>query len=140
MNCSFKNSIFIFSINLKILIGLLSKTKWFPISACNVFVTIKELLLLAFGFSDKLNTKEELVENEFDEFENQIKIDINFFDDVKKVFQTYLLDKSYKKIIDEKKFAELNVHPLGNSFLKLPKDIRDAIPKYIKSKEINKYF
>ena len=65
---------------------------------------------------------------------------MNFFDDVKKVFQTYLLDKSYKKIIDEKKFAELNVHPLGNSFLKLPKDIRDAIPKYIKSKEINKYF
>ena len=38
---SFKNSIFIFSINLKILVGEFSKTKWLPISVYFEFVIIK---------------------------------------------------------------------------------------------------
>jgi hypothetical protein len=41
-------------------------------------------------------------------------------------------DKNFRKIIDEKKFAELNVHPSGKYFKTLPDDLRNNIPIYIK--------
>ena len=34
--------------------------------------------------------------------------------------------------IDSGKYAELNVHPSGDYFFKLPEDLRNKIPTYIK--------
>ena len=34
--------------------------------------------------------------------------------------------------IDNGKYAELNVHPSGDYFFKLPEDLRNKIPTYIK--------
>ena len=43
-----------------------------------------------------------------------------------------MTDKQFRDKIDNGKFAELNVHPSGDYFFKLPEDLRNKIPTYIK--------
>ena len=47
-------------------------------------------------------------------------------------FEAYITDKTFKDIIDNKRYAELNVHPSGGYFKKLPENLREEIPVYIK--------
>ena len=73
-----------------------------------------------------------ILEEEFDKLDDKFKPDENSFYATKQVFEAYLTDKDFRKIIDEKKFAELNVHPSGKYFKTLPDDLRNNIPIYIK--------
>ena len=56
----------------------------------------------------------------------------NSFNAVKQVFEAYATDKDFRDKIDSGKYAELNVHPSGDYFFKLPEDLRNKIPTYIK--------
>ena len=56
----------------------------------------------------------------------------NSFDAVKQVFEAYATDKDFRDKIDGGKYAELNVHPSGDYFFKLPEDLRIKIPTYVK--------
>ena len=47
-------------------------------------------------------------------------------------FESYILDKDYRDIIDSKRFAELNVHPSGQAFKNIPQEFREQIPLYVK--------
>jgi type I restriction enzyme R subunit len=98
----------------------------------DVNISVKELLLYLFGFTTKIKNKNEILEEEFDKLDNKFKPDENSFYATKQVFEAYLTDKDFRRIIDEKKFAELNVHPSGKYFKTLPDNLRDKIPVYIK--------
>ena len=44
----------------------------------------------------------------------------------------FTVDKDFRDKIDSGKYAELNVHPSGDYFFKLPEDLRNKLPTYIK--------
>ena len=84
-----------------------------------------------FNFTSKIKNKEESLEDEFEKFDNKFKPDQEHFNSIKQVFEAYITDKEFKEKIDNKKFAELNLHTSGEYFLNLPKELKDAVPKYI---------
>jgi hypothetical protein len=98
----------------------------------DVNISIKDLLLYTFGFISKIKNKEEILEEEFDKFDDKFKPDESSFNAVKQVFEAYATDKDFRDKIDSGKYAELNVHPSGDYFFKLPEDLRNKIPIYIK--------
>lgn len=93
--------------------------------------TIKELLLNIFGVEDKIKTKIELIDDEFDKFEERYEIDENSFNDIKSFFETFITDNEIRQIIESKEFAKLNTHPSGDVFKKIPKEFKTLIPEYI---------
>ena len=102
--------------------------------------TIKELLLNIFGIEDKIKTKIELIEDEFDKFDEKYQIDENTFNDIKSFFETFLTDEEIRQIIESKEFARLNTHPSGDVFKKVPKEFKTIIPEYInKSVDISRF-
>ena len=98
----------------------------------DVNISIKDLLLYTFGFISKIKNKDEILEEEFDKFDDKFKPDENSFNAVKQVFEAYATDKDFRDKVDSGKYAELNVHPSGDYFFKLPEDLRNKIPTYIK--------
>jgi type I restriction enzyme R subunit len=98
----------------------------------DVNISIKDLLLYTFGFISKIKNKDEILEEEFDKFDDKFKPDESSFNAVKQVFEAYATDKDFRDKIDSGKYAELNVHPSGDYFFKLPEDLRNKIPIYIK--------
>ena len=98
----------------------------------DVNISIKDLLLYTFGFISKIKNKDEILEEEFDKFDDKFKPDESSFNAVKQVFEAYATDKDFREKIDSGKYAELNVHPSGDYFFKLPEDLRNKIPTYIK--------
>ena len=98
----------------------------------DVNISIKDLLLYTFGFISKIKNKDEILDEEFDKFDDRFKLDESSFNAVKQVFDAYATDKEFREKIDSGKFAELNVHPSGDYFFKLPEDLRNKIPTYIK--------
>jgi type I restriction enzyme, R subunit len=102
--------------------------------------TIKELLLNIFGIEDKIKTRIELIEDEFDKFDEKYQIDENTFNDIKSFFETFLTDEEIRQIIESKEFARLNTHPSGDVFKKVPKEFKTIIPEYInKSVDISRF-
>lgn len=95
-------------------------------------LTIPELLLHALGHIDRIKSKIECLDEEFDKLDSALNPEDSSFYDAKHFFQSYALDSEYRKIIDTKKFAQLNVHPSGQAFKNLPSDLRNNIPAYIK--------
>jgi len=95
-------------------------------------LTIKELLLYVYGYIKKIKSKDECLEEEFDKLDDKFKPNENIFYDAKQFFETYLTDKQFREIIESKKYADLNTHPSGQFFKKLPSDLREQIPTYIK--------
>jgi len=95
-------------------------------------LTVSELLLYAFDHIDKIKTRKECIEEEFEKFDDKFHPSEDDFYDTKQFFESYILDKDYRDIIDSKRFAELNVHPSGQAFKKIPQEFREQIPLYVK--------
>ena len=95
-------------------------------------LTVSELLLYTFDHIDKIKTRKECIEEEFENFDDKFHLSEDNFDDTKQFFESYILDKDYREIIDSKRFAELNLHPSGQAFLSIPKELREQIPVYIR--------
>ncbi|WP_422506425.1 DEAD/DEAH box helicase family protein [Stenotrophomonas sp. GZD-301] len=102
-------------------------------------LSLKEILQKIFGLIPHFKSKDELVEDEFQEFllANQKKLTedqgaavlaMNYF------FKAYATDASLRAIIDNKSFGELNVNPsFGVGDLRaVPTQWREGIPEYIK--------
>ena len=98
----------------------------------DVNISVKELLLYIFEFTSKIKNKEEILDEEFDKFDDKFKPDEDSFNAARQVFDAYITDKEFREKIDSGKYAELNVHPSGNYFFKLPEGLRNKIPKHIK--------
>ena len=76
--------------------------------------------------------KDEILEEEFDKFDDKFTPDGSLFNAAKQVFEAYATDKDFREKIDSGRYADLNVHPTGDYFFKLPEDLRNKIPTYVK--------
>jgi type I restriction enzyme R subunit len=95
-------------------------------------LTVPELLLHVFGHIDHIPSQRECLDEEFDKLDKAINPDDSIYGNVKEVFEAYAVDDGFRYIIDSKKFAELSVHPSGDAFRKLPLELKQGIPLYIK--------
>jgi type I restriction enzyme R subunit len=95
-------------------------------------LTVPELLLHVFGHIDHIPSQRECLDEEFDKLDKAINPDDSVYSNVKEVFEAYAVDDGFRYIIDSKKFAELSVHPSGDAFRKLPSELKQGIPLYIK--------
>ena len=97
-------------------------------------VTLQEILEYIFGLIPRIKTKEELLEDEFYKFITDYKPDDT--DDIRALkyfFRTYILDENVRKIINEKKFAELAVNPVLplETYRSIPERWRRIISEYV---------
>lgn len=95
-------------------------------------LSMKEIIEKILGIIPYFKTKEELLEEEFDKFDSKYLPKEEYFDYAKTVFKAYICDTDFRKIIDERNYALLNLNPYGEAFNKLPPNLRKAIPEYIK--------
>jgi len=95
-------------------------------------ISLKEMIEKIFGMIPYFKTKDELLEEEFDRFDSRYLPKEEYFTYAKTVFKAYILDAEFRTIVDNKNFALLNVSPYGEAFKKLPVELRNAIPEYIK--------
>lgn len=94
-------------------------------------LTVQDLLLYVFGHITHIPSKRECMDEELDRFEKKIKPGNALYDDAREVFEAYASDGEYRKIIEDKSFADLAFHPSGTAFKKLPAELREGIPAYI---------
>ena len=94
-------------------------------------LTMREILLYVFGHIENIPNRRECIEQEFDNLDKELKIGDDIYNYAKEFFEAYSSDKTFRKIIDSKRFADLSVHPSGEAFKKLPKEFKENIPLYI---------
>ena len=95
-------------------------------------IPLKEMLEKILGFIPRFKTKEELLEEEFDKFDTRYMPSGDYFASAKAVFNAYIEDTEFRKIIDQKNYSLLNVTPWIESYRKLNPELRALIPEYIK--------
>ena len=96
-------------------------------------ITIKELIQLVFGKIPFIKNKNQLLEEEFDKFDDRYLPNPNDYDTIKGFFQSYLTDGELRDIVESKKYGLLNTHPSGQYFKNIPEEYRKIIPDYIKN-------
>ena len=96
-------------------------------------ITIKELIQLVFGEIPFIKNKNQLLEEEFDKFDDRYLPNPNDYDTIKGFFQSYLTDGELRDIVESKKYGLLNTHPSGQFFKNVPEEYRKIIPDYIKN-------
>lgn len=95
-------------------------------------ITTRELIEFIFGQVPYIKSKNQLLDDEFEKFDNKYLPGERFFNDAKTFFKTYITDAEFRRIIDSGQFAMLNVNPNGNSFRNISPALRKQIPEYIK--------
>jgi type I restriction enzyme R subunit len=96
-------------------------------------ITIKELIQLVFGKIPFIKNKNQLLEEEFDKFDDRYLPNPYDYDTIKGFFQSYLTDGELRDIVESKKYGLLNTHPSGQFFKNVPEEYRKIIPDYIKN-------
>ena len=97
-------------------------------------VTLREMLEYIFGLIPVIRSKDELLEDEFYKFISDYKPgDTDDIISLKYFFKTYIIDETIRKIINEKRFAELAVNPVLSleRYKAVPPKWRNIIPEYI---------
>lgn len=96
-------------------------------------ISVKELFELIYGKIPYIKNREELLEDEYEKFDDRIMPEESNFNNVKNSFLSYITDPELRDIVDNKKYSLLNIHPSGQSFKNLPDKYKTIIPDYIKS-------
>ena len=97
-------------------------------------ITWREFLEVVFGKMDRFKSKNELLEDECDKFISIYKPQSDLVPLIKTFLKSYVSDEEFRKIIDEKNFAQLNLLPLFPlDELKTLGDWRDIITEYVKN-------
>ena len=86
-------------------------------------LTVREVAMKLMGIIDKYKSKNEMLEDEFDNFklinqEECLKYSEKI-DDIESVFQAYILDPDVRSAIDNKEFASLMTSPIKNNIRNL---------------------
>ena len=105
-------------------------------------LSVLDILMYSFGFTDRIKSKQEQLEEAFDKFDNEHQPEESYFRSARYFFETYLVDKQVREIIDSRKYADLNTHSsnLLEHFKAIPEGMRDTILSYIKNNiEIEKF-
>ena len=96
-------------------------------------ISVRELIEYAFGKIPFIKSKQELLDEEYEKFDDRYLPENQDFYYIKDFFTTYILDKELQDIIQTKQFSRLNFHPAGQTFKNLPKEYRTLIPDYVKN-------
>lgn len=103
-------------------------------------LTLREIVEKIFGIIPYFKNKDELLEEEFEKFDSRYLPKEEYFNYAKNYFKSYITDPEFRDIIENKKYALLNTNPNGEVFRKLPVELRNEIPEYIKDNvSINKF-
>nr|MBA2761956.1 DEAD/DEAH box helicase family protein [Segetibacter sp.] len=103
-------------------------------------LTLREIVEKIFGIIPYFKNKDELLEEEFEKFDSRYLPKDEYFNYAKNYFKSYITDPEFRDIIENKKYALLNTTPNGEVFRKLPAELRNEIPEYIKDNvSINKF-
>ena len=95
-------------------------------------LTVPELLLHVFGHIEHIPSQRECLDEEFDRLDKALNPGDKDYDNAREVFEAYAVDDDFRDIIDSRRYAELGVHPSGNAFKKLPIELKQGIPSYIR--------
>lgn len=102
-------------------------------------LTVKEVLQKVFGMIAGFKSRDELLDDEFQEFllANQDRFkqnDAKAIVAMKYYFKAYAANAELRKVIDERRFVELNVNPSFGmaDFKAVPPEWRERIPEYVK--------
>ena len=95
-------------------------------------LSLREIIEKIFGYIAYFKSKDELLEDEFEKFDSRYLPDEQIFSYAKNYFKSYITDKEFREIIENKNFALLNTNPNGDVFRKLTPELRMLIPTYIK--------
>ncbi|HLO69676.1 MAG TPA: DEAD/DEAH box helicase family protein [Flavipsychrobacter sp.] len=95
-------------------------------------LSLREIVEKIFGYIPYFKSKDELLEEEFEKFDSRVLPDEQYFIYAKNFFKSYITDSEFREIIENKNYALLNTNPNGEAFRKLPSDLREKIPEYIK--------
>lgn len=96
-------------------------------------ISVRDLMEFIYGKTPYIKNKYELLDDEFEKFDDRYVPDSETFPDVKHFFYSYVTDQDLRDIVDNKQYGLLNVHPSGQSFKNLPNNLKSVIPDYIKS-------
>lgn len=96
-------------------------------------ISVRELMEFMFGRTPYIKNKYELLEEEFEKFDDRYIPESDSYPSVKNFFYDYVTDSELREIIESKQYAKLNVHPLGQSYKELPTQYKHLIPDYIKN-------
>jgi type I restriction enzyme R subunit len=101
-------------------------------------ITIQEFLEKTFGIIPEYKTKDQLVNDSFDQFLLTFQLEPaaqQNLASIRHYFKAYITDNRLRQIIEEKRFGELNTNPSFGmaEFMALPANIRQAIPIYVKN-------
>jgi type I restriction enzyme R subunit len=96
-------------------------------------ISIFDILLYGFGLTSRIKNKKELLEEEFEKFDNEIQFDEDYYESIKYFFDAYLSDSETRSIIDQKKYGSLATISsyLFNQITLIPENLRDTILLYI---------
>lgn len=101
-------------------------------------ITANEFLAYTFGEKDKFETKQELLDNEWQKFLEVYNVPFEKQKIAKEFFKAYISDSITRNIIDSNNFAELNFNPAinFNDFVFLG-ELNKTIPRYIRDYRYN---
>lgn len=96
-------------------------------------LTWRELLERTFGLIDAFKSKDEKLEEEVDKFISIHKPDSQKIPDIRNYLKAYATDEHFRNIINERRFADLNVYP-GFSIQEFQAlgYWREVVPEYVK--------
>lgn len=96
-------------------------------------ISIREFLQVAFGEKDTFETKNELLDAEWEKFVELNPVDPEHYYQAKHFFKSYIADAEVRDIIDRKAYAELFQSPaLSFEEWNACNGFKDIIPRYIK--------
>jgi len=95
-------------------------------------LSVSELLLHSFGYIEQIKTRKEWLDEEFEKLDGHVSFSISEFNEAKQLFEGYLLNEEFRNIIDNKRYGELDTHPIGSTaFFNISEPSRDRIFSYI---------
>ena len=98
-------------------------------------LSIIDILLYGLGYTDKIKSKKEQLEEEFEKYDNEYSPSDEYFENTRYFFETYLTDEEVRDIVDKEEFARLNAHSsnLIEHIKLIPNNVRETLLSYIKN-------
>lgn len=96
-------------------------------------ITWREVLERIFGIIDRFKTKDELLEEQIEQFIATHKPDSQYIRPIRTLMRAYLTDAAIRQIVDTKQFPKLATNPkLSMADIQALNGWRDIVPDYIK--------
>ena len=96
-------------------------------------LTWREFLERVFGLIDSFKSKDEKLEEECENFISIHKPESRYVSNIKNFLKVYIADEEFRKIINKKEYASLNLHPaFSMEEFKALNGWRKTIPEYVK--------